>query len=98
MAKTTWDAEVEGWRDRAEAEAAAAKANKKDANAEAVVLGLHSEGGAATWDEDLEGATAFSVCDGSGSFQLFPKSADDGELDIADDIPAPRGFVWVYVA
>lgn len=93
-AKTSWDAEVEGWRDRAEAEKARDAALRKDADSEAVVLGLHD----GTWDEDLEGATAFQVCDGSGSFQLFPRHADDGELDVADDIPAPRGFLWVFVA
>lgn len=89
---TSWNTEIEGFCVRAEADAALAAAKEHAPTTEPVLLGLHD----GVWDEDLDGAEAFLVQDGSGSWSLFP--ADAADPDASEDIAPVPGFVWVFTA
>jgi hypothetical protein len=90
----SWDNEVEGWRNRADAEAALAAAKEHAPRSEAVLLKL-VEGCWTDLDDDGE-AEAYEVQDGSGAFVLWPDSeadADEEDDEIVEPVP---GFVWIF--
>ena len=91
---TSWNNDLEGYENRAEADAALEAAKTHAPRSGALLLKL-VEG---CWTElDDEGeAEAYEITDASGAFSLWPEGeADEDDLDDLD-IEAVPGHVWVF--